>query len=77
MESPQTPQLVTKSEGKVRILLESVTHLVSGSDREEKLSHKKKYRLSTSLETGLRPEPRAHVPIRRPLRPQEQKMLFS
>ncbi|EHK26893.1 uncharacterized protein TRIVIDRAFT_62694 [Trichoderma virens Gv29-8] len=38
MENPETPQLVSKSEGKVRVLLESVTHLVPGSDRDEKLS---------------------------------------
>ncbi|KAL7929146.1 hypothetical protein V8C35DRAFT_331915 [Trichoderma chlorosporum] len=37
MEQPATPQLMTKSERKVRILLESVTYLVPGSDRGKKL----------------------------------------
>ncbi|KAL6806921.1 hypothetical protein GGI42DRAFT_319708 [Trichoderma sp. SZMC 28013] len=38
MESPETPQLIAKSEAKVRIFLESATHLVPGRDRDEKLS---------------------------------------
>ncbi|RMJ15869.1 hypothetical protein CDV36_004475 [Fusarium kuroshium] len=37
MESSAVPQPVTNSTGKVRILLQSVTHLVPGSDRGEKL----------------------------------------
>ncbi|KAL6895093.1 hypothetical protein GGI43DRAFT_429201 [Trichoderma evansii] len=38
MENLETPPLTTKSESKVRILLESVTYLVPGSDCDEKLS---------------------------------------
>ncbi|KAM6486356.1 hypothetical protein HDV62DRAFT_350745 [Trichoderma sp. SZMC 28011] len=38
MENSETPQLVAKSEVKVRIFLESVTHLVPDRDRDENLS---------------------------------------
>ncbi|PKK53723.1 hypothetical protein CI102_2381 [Trichoderma harzianum] len=38
VENPETLQVMAKSEGKVRIFLESVTHLVPGRDRDEKLS---------------------------------------
>ncbi|KAF3060874.1 hypothetical protein CFAM422_010913 [Trichoderma lentiforme] len=38
MENSETSQDLARSEGKVRFLLQSVTHLVPSRDRDEKLS---------------------------------------
>lgn len=38
MVNPATPQVEPNSAGKIRILLQSATHLVPGNDRGEKLT---------------------------------------